>query len=248
MSKQIIQFIFILLMLHSPGKGQITNDGIFYSSLNYSVRLGQFDGVTTLKQLKEHGDFGIGGQHGLAGELVYLNGVAYRIPLSGKAEIMPDSAMIGFAAFKYFKPENKWTVATPLTLDQLQLFIDSVSNTNLFAAIKISGSFTSLKYKIYYPQKKPYPPVLKTPVKIFDSTNIQGTMVGFFTPMAAIVLNPNYHFHFINSYGTSGGHMVDCVVKNVTIEVDYADELHLKLPPAAAVKDINLNAPLVPFK
>lgn len=250
MIKQKIKYvscILLIMMLHSSGKSQGNNDGIFYSSLNYAVRLGQLDGIVTLEELKQHGDFGVGGQHGLAGEMVFLDGVAYRIPVSGKAERMPDSAKLAFAAIKFFKAENKWTVNRPLNLQQLQLYMDSILNTNLFAAIKISGSFTSIRYKCYYPQQKPYSPTPEAPAKIFDSTNIEGTMVGFFTPKAAMVLNPNYHFHFINSRATSGGHVDDYVVKNVTIEVDYADALHVKLPPAAAVKDINFNNPLKPF-
>ena len=72
-------------------------------------------------------------------------------------------------------------------------------------------------------------------------------MVGFFTPKAAMVLNPNYHFHFVNTYSSSGGHVVDYLVDNVTIEVDYADFLQVKLPPAEAMKGLNLNEPLKPY-
>jgi len=132
-------------------------------------------------------------------------------------------------------------------MQQLQSFMDSVINTNLFAAVKITGNFSSIKYKDYQKQQKPYIPVIDAPAKVFDSTYIQGTMVGFFTPKAAMVLNPNYHFHFVNTYATSGGHVVDYAIENVIIEVDYADNLQVKLPPADAVKDINLNEPLKPY-
>src|SRR5687768_10126987 len=239
--------LLLITMLHFSGKGQSSDDGIFFSSLNYSVRLGQLEGTATLKELKQHGDFGVGGENGLASEMVFLNGVAYRFPANGNAGLMPDTAKLGFAAVKFFKAENKWTVNKPTPMQQLQLFMDSVINTNLFSAIKVTGSFVSVKYKCYVAQQKPYMPVTRAPVKFFDSTHIQGTMVGFFTPKAAMVMNPNYHFHFINSKATSGGHVDDYVVENVTIEVDYADELHVKLPTAEAMKDINFNKLLTPF-
>ena len=250
MSKQILiylSYVLVITLPHSSIKGQSYNDGIFYSSLNYSVRLGQLDGLVSLKELKKHGDFGVGGEHALAGEMVFLNGIAYRFTADGKSEHMPDDAMLAFAAVKFFKPENKWTVNKPLTMEQLQSYMDSIINTNMFAAIKITGSFRSLQYKDYNLQQKPYPPVINAPAKIFDSTNIKGTMVGFFTPKAAMVLNPNYHFHFVNTYGSSGGHVVDYLVDNVTIEVDYADFLQVKLPPAEAMKGLNLNEPLKPY-
>lgn len=130
-------------------------------------------------------------------------------------------------------------------MQQLQSYLDSVINTSLFAAIKISGRFASVKYKCFYPQQRPYKPISESPAKFFDSSNIKGTMVGFFTPKSAIVLNsPDYHFHFINNPATSGGHMEDCIIENVTIEVDYADELHIKLPPKQMLADINLNQPV----
>lgn len=184
-----LSFILLIMMLRIPGKSQQYNDGIFYSSLNYAVRLGQLDGVVSLQELKQHGDFGVGGQNGLLGELVFLEGVAYRFSSDGKAALMSDTATLAFGAVKFFKAENKWTINKPFGMQQLQLFMDSVINTNLFAAIKITGSFASIKYKCYYPQQKPYSPTPQAPAKFFDSTHILGTMVGFFTPKAAIVLN-----------------------------------------------------------
>jgi acetolactate decarboxylase len=239
--------LFFLSQSASSLKSQTTNDGIFYSSLNYSVRLGQLDGLVSLKELRKYGDFGVGGEHALAGEMVYVNGIAYRFTADGKAERMPDNAMLAFAAVKFFKPENKWTINKPLTMAQLQQYMDSIINTSLFAAIKITGSFRSIQYKDYVQQQKPYTPVVNAAAKIFDSTNIKGTLVGFFTPKAAMVLNPNYHFHFVNTYSTSGGHVVDYLIENATIEIDYADMLQVKLPPAEAMKDVKLNEPFVPY-
>lgn len=237
-------WIVLIMMLYLPGAGQEAGDGIFYSSLNYAVRLGQLDGLVTLKELKQHGDYGVGGEHGLAGELVFLNGVAYSFSSDGKSKLTADTATLAFAAVKFFKAENKWTINRPLDRRQLQSFLDSILNTNLFAAIKVSGSFSTIRYKCYHPQQKPYTPTPEAPAKIFDSIHIKGTMVGFFTPKAAMVLNPNYHFHFINSHATSGGHVDEYTVENVTVEVDYADALQVKLPPGAAVKDIKFNEPL----
>lgn len=240
-----VHFIFFLLtsLLYLPGKSQTRNDGILYSSLNYAVQLGQYDGVASLKELKQHGNFAVGSQHGLAAELVMLDGVAYRISIDGKATLMPDSATLPFAACKLFTAEQKWTVTKSLTLQQLQAYLDSLLNTNRFSAIKITGKFSSLKYKCYSPQQKPYPPLKETPAKFFDSTNISGTMVGFFTPKSALVLNsPNYHFHFINNALTSGGHVEECVAESITIEADYATDIKVKLPAAVSMQHINLDS------
>ena len=232
------------MTLYLQGTSQGKGDGIYYSSLNYATRLGQLDGLVSFKELRQHGDYGVGGEHGLAGEFVLLNGVAYSFSSDGRSSPTADTATLAFAAVKFFKAENKWTINRPLDRRQLQSFLDSILNTNLFAAVKVSGNFSSIRYKCYYPQKKPYSPTPEAPAKFFDSSHIKGTMVGFFTPKAAMVLNPNYHFHFINSWSTSGGHVDEYVIDNATIEVDYADMLHVYLPTKAAVRDIRLNEPL----
>ena len=133
--------ILLITMLHFSGKGQSDNDGIFYGSLNYSVRLGQLEGTATLKELKQHGDFGVGGQNSLAAEMVFLNGVAYRFPANGKGEIMPDTAKFGFAAVKFFKAENKWTVNKPLSMQQFQkLIICMQYHINIIDDIKLENT------------------------------------------------------------------------------------------------------------
>ncbi len=131
----------------------------FYSSLNYSVRLGQLEGTATLKELKQHGDFGVGGQNGMASEMVFLNGVAYRFPANGKGELLPDTAKLGFAAVKFFKAENKWTVNKPLPMQQFQVFIDSVINPPTYFQQLKYRNFASVKYKCYVAQQKPYIPL-----------------------------------------------------------------------------------------
>lgn len=225
---------------------QQKSDGIFYSSLNYAIQLGQYDGVATLHQVKQHGDFGVGSRHALTGELILLNGKAYQISVDGKAVIMPDTARLPFASVKFFKADKQYQLSKQYNLQQIQSFLDSIINTNLFSAIKITGDFSSIKYKCYYPQQKPYKSIKETPAAFFDSTAIKGTMAGFFTPESAIVLNsPNYHFHFLNSRGSSGGHVDDCIVSNVTIEIDYADQLIIKLPPTEFLKNIDLNKKII---
>lgn len=207
--------------------------------------MGQLDGVATLQEVKRHGDFGLGSRHALAGELVLVNGKAYHISIDGKAVVMPDSAKLPFAAAKFFRPEKTFTLKRSLNLEELQSLLDSLINTSLFSAVKISGSFSSIQYKCFYPQSKPYKPIAESSAKFFDSTNITGTMAGFFTPKSAIVLNsPNYHFHFINEAGSSGGHVEGCITKEVTIQIDYANGLHVMLPPEESLTNINLNEPV----
>lgn len=51
---------------------------------------GLLEGTTTIGELLTHGDTGIGTGEGLDGELIILDGVAYKVGQSGVAERVPD--------------------------------------------------------------------------------------------------------------------------------------------------------------
>ena len=67
---------------------------------------GLLEGTTTIGELLTHGDTGIGTGEGLDGELIILDGVAYKVGQSGVAERVPDDFTMPFAnvhhaAFQY---------------------------------------------------------------------------------------------------------------------------------------------------
>ncbi|MDJ1495387.1 acetolactate decarboxylase [Cytophagaceae bacterium DM2B3-1] len=220
-------------------------DGIHYISLNRAIRLGQYDGVTTAKELKSYGDFGLGSEEKVASELVILDGVAYSIPADGKAKVMPDQAKIAFSAIKFFKTDKQVKINKAFSLKELEQYLDSLIVKNTFAAIKISGEFASITFTSYHKQEKPYKPIEQVPVSEFTHTKMKGTIVGFFTPESAAVLNsPTYHFHFIDQARTTGGHVQDCVIGNVEIELDYTRSFTADLADPAILQHIDLNKPI----
>ena len=58
---------------------------------------GLLEGTTTIGELLTHGDTGIGTGEGLDGELIILDGVAYKVGQSGVAERVPDDFTMPFA-------------------------------------------------------------------------------------------------------------------------------------------------------
>lgn len=235
-------FLLVISILYTRHAiSQTINDAIYYGSLNKTIHQGQYDGVISGKDLVKHGDFAVGSIKKLAGEVVMTDGKAYVFAIGVKARRLTSTDSLPFAATKFFKAEQKFVLNRPLSLQQLKTFLDSVRTKNAFAAIKISGSFTTIKYKIYQPQEKPYPPTTAVPVQLMDSTQIRGTIAGFYTPTAALVLNsPAYHFHFMNQAHTSGGHVEDLLISRVTIEIDYATALHIALPAPRLLQNIDL--------
>lgn len=62
---------------------QAPRDVLFQTSTIDALLAGVYDGEITFKELKEHGDFGLGTFNGLDGEMVGLDGNFYKIKVDG---------------------------------------------------------------------------------------------------------------------------------------------------------------------
>lgn len=208
---------------------QVTNDNsIFQVSTLNSLSAGNFDGNWTIGELRTHGDTGIGTFNGLDGEMIELNDNIYQIKSNGTVYLMNDSANTPFAMTVPFKTDKILILNSSMNLTQLeQLLNATVPSKNMFYSIKVIGTFNSVKARSPPKQNKPYPD-LTTALEnqtIFNFNNITGTMVGFWCPQYASDVNLNdYHFHFISEDKNSGGHVIDCQLKGVLIEIDYIPE------------------------
>jgi acetolactate decarboxylase len=241
-TRGIILIVIVLFTITSYSLLKEENDTLYYVSLNKAIHLGQYDGAMTAEALKAYGDFGLGSEEKLASELVILDGIVYRIPSDGKAALLSDDSRIPFAAVKFFKAEKERTIQQVPTLKKLEAVLDTVVFRNGFAAIRITGKFSSIEYRSFYKQEKPYKPVKDVPSTKFERTNIEGTLVGFYTPRSAEVLNsPSFHFHFIDKNKSTGGHLLECAVAEAEVEIDYATALHVLLPPQSFLEGIDLD-------
>jgi acetolactate decarboxylase len=231
-----------VLMIRSDPRMNPQSDDLYYASLNEAIHLGQYDGVITINELKTHGNFGLGSEEHLAGELVLLNGIAYSIPASGKARIMPKDSKLAFAAVKFFASDKKLFVKRSLTMAELESLLDSVITQNSFAAIRIRAHFASIEYRSFEEQTRPYKPIKDVKEIPFAGASVHGTLVGFFTPKAAEVLNsPVYHFHYIDNDKTTGGHLLDCKISQAEIDIDYTSEFTTKLANPSLLQHVDLN-------
>ncbi len=199
-----------------------------------ALMTGIYDGITTLGELRKNGDFGIGTLNALDGELILLDGVFYQVPASGKAAKPDPGVKTPFAAVTFF------TADRTVRLEEGSNFRQFTENTekwfpsrNIFYAVKLKGTFRSVKTRSVPPQKKPYRPLAEIveTQPLFDLRNIKGTAVGFWCPSFVKGINvPGYHLHFISLDGKAGGHILDFVAGDVTVEFDDTRELFLILP------------------
>ena len=82
-------------------------DVMYQVSLLQSLAYGDYSGSVTVKELKQHGDVGIGTFNKLNGELIMLDGEAYRAAGDGSVEIVPDDETIPFSIVTYMDADDK---------------------------------------------------------------------------------------------------------------------------------------------
>ena len=234
---KIIRYLLVLTSLVIAISGcsclQENKDVLFQVSTMNAILERDYDGEITYKELRQHGDFGIGTFNGLDGELFALEGKFYQIKADGMAYPVDDSMKTPFAVVTFFEPDKSVLLDETFDYKQLQQYLDNLLPTkDIFYAIKIEGTFKYIKARNIPRQNKPYPQfseVVKSQL-IFEFHNVEGTMVGFWCPAYLEEINvPGYHLHFITKDKKTGGHLLECQVQDVKIEIDYTPEFHVAL-------------------
>nr|QNO55609.1 hypothetical protein JLLEDACL_00008 [Methanosarcinales archaeon ANME-1 ERB7] len=168
------------------------------------------------------------------GEMVALDGNFYQIKSDGVAYPVDDDMTTPFACVIFFDADREIPVWKGLNYTQFQDYLDgSTQEKNLFHAVKMEGTFEYVKTRSVPGQEKPYPPLIEVTAHqpTFEFNDIKGTIVGFYCPDYVEGLNvPGYHLHFITADRTAGGHVLEFVIEDVRLFVDYTSELHIILP------------------
>ena len=231
--RYLLVVTFLVVAIYGCSPVQENEDVLFQVSTMNAIFRGIYDGEITYGKLKQHGDFGIGSFDGLDGELFALGGKFYRIKADGKAYPVDDSMKTPFVVVTFFRPDKSVLLDKTSDYKQLQRYLDSLLPAkDIFYAIKIEGTFEYVKARNIPRQNRPYPQfseVVKNQI-IFEFPDVEGIMVGFWCPAYLEEINvPGYHFHFITKDKKMGGHLLDCQMENVKIEIDYTPEFHMAL-------------------
>ncbi|MDR9857181.1 acetolactate decarboxylase [Paenibacillus sp. VCA1] len=225
-------------------KAQENKNTLFqYSTINALMK-GQFDGEMTLGELNKHGDTGLGTFNGVDGELTQLDGKFYRYTYDGRMVEVDKKELTPFAVTTKFQVTKTARInpvkdMTALN-EQLTKLIDHKNN---FYAFKIHGTFKTLKTRSEEKQQKPYPtlPEVLANQSVFETENVTGTLIGFYTPNYAATLNvPGFHYHVISDDKTKGGHVLNISFDAATVQIDEIANLEVNLPQTQEFHDADL--------
>lgn len=209
---------------------------VYQIALLQSLAMGYFDGSISVKDLKKHGDTGIGTFEGLNGEMIVLDGVVYRANQDCEINVMGDKETVPFSNVTFFDKDISVKLADVPDKAALEKILnESVDKKgrNSFYMVKISGDFNEILVRSEKGTTEPYPTLveaLKTQKEITPQ-NISGTIVGLYCPDFMSSLNSTgWHFHFISADKKIGGHVLELNLKSGEAQLDKTDGFKLDLP------------------
>lgn len=219
-------------------------DLVQVSTINALIQ-GVYDGDMPMGDLRKIGNFGIGTLNQLDGEMVTLDGEVYQVTGTGKVNRVPDDTMTPFASMTNFAADTTTPSISVASFPELQSTIDNgLPSKNLFYAIKVTGSFPTMKVRSVPRQQPPYRPLTEVveEQKMMEFTSTSGTLVGFRCPSYVQGVNvAGYHLHFLSDDRQQGGHVLDFVLADGRVEVDYLSNFRMILPDDAQFLEVDLS-------
>ncbi len=223
---------------------EIEHATLFQVSTSTALVKGVYNGVVTVGDLKQHGDFGLGTFDGLDGEMLALDGRFYQVRSSGEVTEPGDDARAPFAVVTVFRAERESTIDQVEGFDALAAHLDGMRRTaNLFCAVRIDGRFARVRTRAACKAATGVSLVDATSHQAeFAFTNVVGTIAGFWTPSYARSINiAGWHLHFVTGDRTGGGHLLDCQGVRLRAQMQDVADVRIALPETAAFLQADLS-------
>lgn len=190
------------------------------------------DGTEKIGALLEYGNFGLGTLEGSNGEVIILDGVVYHADETGEINQLAGDELTPYAAITSFQSDGDFSLTELSDKAVKDRILEKISH-NLFAAVKISGTFKHMHVRVAPKQVKPYPRFVEIArhQPEFSADEISGTIVGFFTPnLFQGAAAAGFHLHFISDDHQFGGHVLDFELSKGNVELMELAEFRQHFP------------------
>jgi acetolactate decarboxylase len=248
-----IVLVFFAASVYTRFAGDTTRpadrETLYQVSTIDALMQGVFDGIQPVGELKSHGDFGIGTFDALDGEMIVLDGIVYQAKADGRIYEAGDSQTTPFATVTSFDRDFSNVTGDPMNFSVFSSTMTrKLPSQNMVYAVRMHGSFPSMKVRAIPAQQTPYPTLTAAAQNqsVYTFTDTRGSVVGFYTPVLLEGLNvPGFHLHYLSDDRQSGGHILDFTVpENTVIEYDITPEFHMVLPTSGAFTGVDLSQDL----
>lgn len=222
----------------------IDQHSMFQVSTSRALVEGVFRGFITVKDLKTHGDFGLGTFDQLDGEMIMLDGICYQVRNGGHVSVVADDATVPFGTVTQFSVDTTHVIPHIRSFEHLlQKLEEFKPSNNLFAGFRIHGRFSSLSMRaICKVADNETLTEAASHQSVFRFNNLTGTMVGFWSPdYSSAISVPGYHFHFVDLDRRIGGHVFDVVGHDLRVDIHRENDIHIALPETEDFLRADLN-------
>ena len=213
-------------------------DTLYISAPVNALVEGIFQADTTLEEIRQHGDFGLGTFNQLDGEMVMIDGQTYQVTGAGEVLPAPADAHSPFAITTFFRELSRDDLSTGFaSVDELFTKLGCLlPSLNMMYALRIEARFSFVRTRSV-PRQEVYRPLVEITRNqpIFERQDIPGELIGFYTPEFMSSLNvPGFHLHFLSVDRTFGGHLLQCRADRAVVQVQFLRRLHMDLPVSLA--------------
>ena len=222
----------------------LQHQSIYQVSTSGALVEGIYQGCTRVREILKQGDFGLGTFHGLDGEGILVDGACFQALPDGSVLSADPDCLTPFWVATHFKADVEATFERIENWGDLCRQLDVLRpSDNIFAAIRVDGTFARVHYRVACKSKPGTDLVSATEHQAeYAFENIEGTLVGFYTPEYAHTINvPGYHLHFISCDRAHGGHILDVEASSLNVAVDHENQLKLVLPESPSFLKANLS-------
>ena len=207
---------------------------------------GAYDGQTESGTLTHEADIGLGTFNRLDGEMIVLDGHIYQVRADGKVYSPTPETTTPFAVVTKFRPTSTHDLSGGITFHEFQERVDALlPNTNVVCVFRLTGTFRQIKTRSVPAQSKPYVPLVEATrhQSVFELGSCRGTVVGFRMPDFVKGINvPGYHAHFLTADRQAGGHVLEFMLDEGTLELAVCSRIDLWLPTdGATLKGIDFS-------
>lgn len=238
--KYLLYTIFCSVIFFSLHCSNSTNvevqyhDGVVQYATLDALIAGDYDGFISVERILQKGSFGLGTFHNIDGEMLVLDGITYQIKPDGIPRPADTAILSPFAEVCFFQTDESFTLSNIASYEELQKAIDSTMQNPEYeiCAVKIHGDFKYIKSRTISAQEKPYPPLSEVIAgqTVFQFENTNASVFGYKTyPGFDGVSSKGYHLHMLTDDKQGGGHLLECTVNQITVEIDYKTDFHLYL-------------------
>lgn len=195
---------------------------------------GIYEQKVPFREIRKHGDFGLGTFDRLDGEMVMLDASVYQVSGEGEVRLITDDqALTPFACVTFYQPLSHDELNRELAYPEFLAWLDELlPSPNICYAIRIEGEFSHIRVRSVSRQDSLRPLVdIAKEQSTFNFSAIEGTVAGFYTPSFMASLNvPGMHLHFLSADRTRGGHLLECRPRRVRVGVQLISRVELSLP------------------